>query len=521
MELLVTIGALGIIAAIAIPTFLTQRQNMFDNMAIGDAQQLRMALQARATRTNTPLTWQTGGMPSLIGEFSPTEGVQHRVFSNNLTQWCALAWHERGTLNSPENPAWVSFDTAGINEGAPLTADICGELAEFWDDIPTPGPSDPSDPDDPPIVDTDGDGIPDDVEVELGLDPEIDQRLVMEFTTTGNATPVTVANGVVTDGTPIARTRTITLPPMTNATVWVDFGDGTPLRRFSGTSNQSNPWQHTFDRDGTFTVTVHGNIPRFAESNRNDSFAMTAGQMVNLTRVTHWGSTGTTSVLRAFQNAISLTTVATPPSGITQMTRMLQNAHSFNQSVANWDVSSATAGFGGIFWNNIAFTGEGIETWDTSRADSTDRMFQGAVRFNRNLNTNGSAWNVSNIRLMNHMFAHTNAFNGTLTGWNTDSAERVDSMFNGARAFNRDLSDWDVSRVNRMDEMFRGATAFNADIARWDTSNVTRMDNMFREATAFTRDLSGWNVSKVVQRDNFALNGNPGFNATRHPQWVN
>ena len=363
-------------------------------------------------------------------------------------------------------------------------------------------------------ADTDGDGIPDYREIENGLDPNLDQRLVLEFQTTGSVTPLTVASGVATNGTPIARSRTINLPPMANANVLVDWGDGTPLQRFTGTSSRANPWSHTFSGDGTFIVTVHGEIPQFGSANHDD-FSLTEQQFVGLTRVIHWADgTGTISALRAFHNAIGLTAVPRPPATVTRMTRMMQNTDSFNGNVSNW-VHSGVTGIAGMFWDAARFTGQGVPTWQTNNISSMDHLFRNAAAFNQNLNTSGNTWDVSRAMNFTAVFHGAGSFNGTLTGWNTVSVTRMGSMFHDARVFNRPVNHFNTTNVTDMNHMFCDALAFNQAINSWNTSNVTNMEAMFARARAFNQNIQrngdAWNTHLVQNMRNMFL-GASSFN---------
>ena len=46
--------------------------------------------------------------------------------------------------------------------------------------------------------------------------------------------------------------------------------------------------------------------------------------------------------------------------------------------------------------------------------------------------------------------------------------------------FNQPIGDWDVSSVKIMEHMFRDAHVFNQPIGNWDVSSVTNMGWMFQ-----------------------------------------
>jgi surface protein len=79
-----------------------------------------------------------------------------------------------------------------------------------------------------------------------------------------------------------------------------------------------------------------------------------------------------------------------------------------------------------MFLNSYYFTGEGLDTWDTS-----------------------------NVTDMSFMFRYTPSFNGDLSNWNVSKVTTMRSMFQEAITFNSDLSNWDLSRVTDISQMVR------------------------------------------------------------------
>lgn len=164
-----------------------------------------------------------------------------------------------------------------------------------------------------------------------------------------------------------------------------------------------------------------------------------------------------------------------------------------------------------------------LDTWDTSRVVTMQKMFAGAEQFNGKIDT----WDVSNVMFFHDMFAYATVFDQCLNAWDTRSAENMSMMFScatsfnnqgyplqwdtssvqnmwgmfyNAEHFNQDVSSWDVSNVWIMNQMFKFATSFNnggAEFSTWDTSNVEGMIEMFRGALAFNQDISLWDTSAV------------------------
>mmetsp|Transcript_34564 Transcript_34564/g.49093 ORF Transcript_34564/g.49093 Transcript_34564/m.49093 type:complete len:101 (-) Transcript_34564:420-722(-) len=74
-----------------------------------------------------------------------------------------------------------------------------------------------------------------------------------------------------------------------------------------------------------------------------------------------------------------------------------------------------------------------------------------------------------------------------------------------------------VSNVTIMESMFADCEIFNGDISGWTVSNVTNTDYMFRNCTSFNGDLSGWDISDVTRRL-FIFDG--CYSLVHLPHWV-
>ena len=90
---------------------------------------------------------------------------------------------------------------------------------------------------------------------------------------------------------------------------------------------------------------------------------------------------------------------------------------------------------------------------------------------------------------------------GHITAWNVSLIDTMDHLFEDAVDFDDDLSQWDVSRVKNMSYMFRGTKAFTGDsLAQWNTSSVQDFSHMF-EDSAFRANISAWDVRAGSQFD--------------------
>ena len=284
---------------------------------------------------------------------------------------------------------------------------------------------------------------------------------------------------VTTWDTELLSDTTIELPfGETGTDVDIDWGDGTIDEGITG------PTGHTFEHDGTYTITVTGTFTHFG------SFDTTG--IKGLVSVDEWGSTETTSLEAAFAGAANLVEVAQPPPAVTSMSRMFLDAGSFNQDIGGWDTSNVT-NMGSMFFGAGSFD-QDIGDWDTSNVTFMGSMFQDAASFDQDIGD----WDTSNVTFMTAMFREAESFDQDIGGWDTSSVTDMFDMFFGAASFDQDIGGWDTSNVGEMSDMFSGAESFDQDIGGWDTSNVTAMSWMFAGAASFDQDIGGWDTSNVI-----------------------
>lgn len=194
----------------------------------------------------------------------------------------------------------------------------------------------------------------------------------------------------------------------------------------------------------------------------SDNFALLIGQTqeseaAELKELLQWGNHrwGST-VSRMFHNCINLVITATDLpdfSGVTDMANMFNNCTSIVE-IPN------------------------INQWNVSNVRDMSGMFNGAYRFNSDI----SAWDTGNVKIMGLMFASSSPNNGQ---------------------FNQNIGQWNTSNVEHMERMFRDNTAFNQDLSKWNTSNVIKFYEMFSGAAAFNQDLSHFDISKTNDIENF------------------
>jgi surface protein len=208
----------------------------------------------------------------------------------------------------------------------------------------------------------------------------------------------------------------------------------------------------------------------------------------------------------------------------------------YGYPIGTWNVS-LVADFGFVFDANrnsmTATFGDDLSGWDTSSAETMERMFAGATSFRGDIST----WSTGLVRTMQgmckflqssivmkpsffayrsitptHAVAGADLFDGDLSSWDTSMVVDAGSMFQSALSFTgKGLMHWNTSSITNMQAMFSEAGSFNSDISAWEVSNVVSMASMFAFANKFNSNLHLWNVANV-ESFSYAFNGASSFN---------
>ena len=118
-----------------------------------------------------------------------------------------------------------------------------------------------------------------------------------------------------------------------------------------------------------------------------------------------------------------------------------------------------------------------------SKVTNFESTFKGAAAFNSDL----SAWDVSNVMYMAHMFDNAVLFNTDISKWVLPEVLAMSYLFHGATSFNIDVSKWltSTSKVTSLAGVFKTATAFNQPLTNWETSKITDLYETFYKANSF------------------------------------
>ncbi len=173
--------------------------------------------------------------------------------------------------------------------------------------------------------------------------------------------------------------------------------------------------------------------------------------------------------------------------------------------ISSWDVSNIQY-LTGMFYNasSLANTGD-LNNWQIS-PDCKDLsyLFAGTKAL-LGMNADLSAWNVSSIENMSHMFENCRLSSLYIRGWDTSSLKDASYMF----AYNETTSlselsqidgieSIDTSNLETISSIFYENQYLNADLSAWNTEHLNDISYAFYGTYRFDIDkLKHWNVSSV------------------------
>ena len=82
---------------------------------------------------------------------------------------------------------------------------------------------------------------------------------------------------------------------------------------------------------------------------------------------------------------------------------------------------------------------------------------------------------------MREMFQKASSFNQPINSWVVSKVTDIGVMFSES-PFNQSLYNWNLSELKIADHVFYLATQFNQDISNWNMSSVTTIMAMFSSA---------------------------------------
>ncbi|QNI21147.1 hypothetical protein [Vibrio phage vB_pir03] len=160
----------------------------------------------------------------------------------------------------------------------------------------------------------------------------------------------------------------------------------------------------------------------------------------------------------------------------TTLARIFENAVAFNNGSAdgvtgamlNWASTNALVNAESMFEGASIFDQDvSLQTGSITNAKA---MFKNAPKFDRDM-----MWfSFGEVLDMSEMFRGATAFTGSgIDFWQTGKATDMSFMFADAAAFNAVPVTWSFTEVTNMTGMFSGATSMNQDISGWCVPKIT------------------------------------------------
>ncbi|MFT6334587.1 MAG: surface protein [Halioglobus sp.] len=208
----------------------------------------------------------------------------------------------------------------------------------------------------------------------------------------------------------------------------VDWGDGNITNAHTGNTS------HIYTDAGNYTVKIYGDFPKIHFNN--------TGSKNKIISVDQWVGTWKSMAI-SFMGCNNLSDQASDVldlSEVTDMSRMLYEANSWNQEMSLWD--------------------------------------------------------VGNVEVMTYMFYNATSFNQDIGAWDTGEVVNMREMFYKSTAFNQDLSNRDVGQVSSFIFIFYQATSFYQNLGARDISSISSMIGMLDNSglciNNYESTLAGW-----------------------------
>ena len=188
------------------------------------------------------------------------------------------------------------------------------------------------------------------------------------------------------------------------------------------------------------------------------------------------------------------------------MREMFQKASSFNQPINSWVVSKVTDI--GVMFSESPFN-QSLYNWNLSELKIADHVFYLATQFNQDI----SNWNMSSVTTIMAMFSSASSFDQDISIWDTSSVTDygdygVNSGHSVTLFKNSDRYYFIPQRTPLTNENIKTAvtewiddnnvTKYGGHISNWHVSNVTDMSGLFEGKSDFDEDLGNWDVSNVT-----------------------
>ena len=143
------------------------------------------------------------------------------------------------------------------------------------------------------------------------------------------------------------------------------------------------------------------------------------------------------------------------------------------------DVYNAIAAFSGVTGR---VKGSDFANWKTGKIRVFGYMFE-----NSNIDPDVSTWDMSNARLLNHMFQYNMVANPDVSNWNVKNVSNISDMFYGAEKANPDISKWRFNELSSIESAFAYSNISKADMSKWNFKSTK--EDVSKNAFDFCENL--------------------------------
>lgn len=119
IELLVVVSIIGILAAIALPVFMSQQAEAYKDAAVSDVRNASLVLEDYYAQN---VTYPPAGA---VPGFSPTDAVNVEIKASTGVGYCIEAWHVGLDEDGDGTPDLYFFETRTLKAMANVAAGAC------------------------------------------------------------------------------------------------------------------------------------------------------------------------------------------------------------------------------------------------------------------------------------------------------------------------------------------------------------------------------------------------------------
>ena len=304
----------------------------------------------------------------------------------------------------------------------------------------------------------------------------------------------------------ISESNKFTLPltPTSKYNIEIDWGDGTSTA-YDGFGEDV---EHTYPDSGEYTVSVGGEMHELIFNPANASEPLTDGSKI--ISVNQWGGTRWSNVRQMFNyclNLVSVDAYDTPDlSNATDLYRLFRHCRSLSyvNRISEWDVSKVTS-LHTTFSSALLFD-QTLNGWDVSNVTEFFGTFAGnsLTTVSSSFNSSISEWDMSSATTTRYMFFRTSVFNQDISVWDMSNVQQIENMFYSASAFNQPIGVWDLSNVysrdggnNYSDSVLELCDNFNQDLSNWPFGQWQTFHDALTNSPSFNQDVSRWDLSNM------------------------